>query len=207
MVGRFDLLPRLRCCSLHSSGFTWTQPRLWLIKTWTWWKNFWHNFQQSVRTLGGFLTNRHNGTSNSPFKGKNSRDFFYKVWHWFQSLTNHSEVELTVERGQLNTRQEMLRQVIFPVLWENFKSYAEGRVNGLRQICAPHCRTIFAHFLYFSTFFMFGMSVGMAGPTLTDYLISFFENIDIIDALAWLLFTQSTFRFVGAIVAGFLVDR
>ena len=54
---------------------------------------------------------------------------------------------------------------------------------------------------------MFGMSVGMAGPTLTDYLISFFENIDVIDALAWLLFTQSTFRFVGAIVAGFLVDR
>ena len=54
---------------------------------------------------------------------------------------------------------------------------------------------------------MFGMSVGMAGPTLTDYLISFFTNIDIIDALSWLLFTQSTFRFVGAIVAGTLVDR
>lgn len=49
--------------------------------------------------------------------------------------------------------------------------------------------------------------MGMAGPTLTDYLISFFTNIDIIDALSWLLFTQSTFRFVGAIVAGTIVDR
>lgn len=49
--------------------------------------------------------------------------------------------------------------------------------------------------------------MGMAGPTLTDYLISFFANIDIIDALSWLLFTQSTLRFVGAIVAGTLVDR
>ena len=49
--------------------------------------------------------------------------------------------------------------------------------------------------------------MGMAGPTLTDYLISFFTNIDIIDALSWLLFTQSTLRFVGAIVAGTRVDR
>lgn len=49
--------------------------------------------------------------------------------------------------------------------------------------------------------------MGMAGPTLTDYLISFFTHIDIIDALSWLLFTQSTFRFVGAIVAGAVVDR
>lgn len=54
---------------------------------------------------------------------------------------------------------------------------------------------------------MFGMTVGMAGPTLTDYLISFFESVNIIDALAWLLFTQSTFRFIGAIVSGIIVDR
>lgn len=78
MVGRFDLLPRSRGCSLHFSGFTWTQRRLWLIKTWTWWKNFWHNFQHSVRTLGGFLTNRHNCTSNSPFKGKTLEIFFIR---------------------------------------------------------------------------------------------------------------------------------
>ena len=78
MVGRFDLLPRLRCCSLHFSGFTWTQRRLWLLKTWTWWKNFWHIFQHSVRTLSGSLTNRHNGTSNSPFKGKTLEIFFIR---------------------------------------------------------------------------------------------------------------------------------
>ena len=100
----------------------------------------------------------------------------------------------------------MLRQVIFPVIWLRIKSYAD-QVENLRKSCSPHCRSSFAHFLYFSTFFMFGMSVGMAGPTLTDYLISFFTNIDIIDALSWLLFTQSTLRFVGAIVAGTLVDR
>lgn len=100
----------------------------------------------------------------------------------------------------------MLRQVIFPVIWLRIKSYA-NQVEDLRKSCSPYCRSSFAHFLYFSTFFMFGMSVGMAGPTLTDYLISFFTNIDIIDALSWLLFTQSTFRFVGAIVAGTIVDR
>ena len=100
----------------------------------------------------------------------------------------------------------MLRQVIFPVIWERIRAYA-WQVDYLRKNCSPYCRSVLAHFLYFSTFFMFGMSVGMAGPTLTDYLISFFENIDIIDALAWLLFTQSTFRFVGAIVAGLIVDR
>ncbi|XP_027049786.1 major facilitator superfamily domain-containing protein 4A-like isoform X2 [Pocillopora damicornis] len=100
----------------------------------------------------------------------------------------------------------MLRQVIFPVIWRRIKSYAD-QVEDLRRYFSPHCKSICAHFLYFSTFFMFGMSVGMAGPTLTDYLISFFTNIDIIDALSWLLFTQSTFRFVGAIVAGTLIDR
>ncbi|XP_068714835.1 major facilitator superfamily domain-containing protein 4A-like isoform X2 [Montipora foliosa] len=102
----------------------------------------------------------------------------------------------------------MLRQVIFLqiAIWDRIKSYA-WQVDGLRRDCLPYCRSVFAHFLYFNTFFMFGMTVGMAGPTLTDYLISFFENIDIIDALAWLLFTQSTFRFVGAIVAGFMIDR
>ena len=100
----------------------------------------------------------------------------------------------------------MLRQVIFPVIWMRIKSYAD-QVEDLRRYFSPHCKSICAHFLYFSTFFMFGMSVGMAGPTLTDYLISFFTNIDIIDALSWLLFTQSTFRFVGAIVAGTLIDR
>lgn len=78
MVGRFDLLPRLRCCSLHFSGFTWTQRRLWLFKTWTWWKNFWHIFQHSVRTLSSSLTNRHNGTSNSPFKDKTLEIFFIR---------------------------------------------------------------------------------------------------------------------------------
>jgi len=51
------------------------------------------------------------------------------------------------------------------------------------------------------------MSVGMAGPTLMDYLVSYFYNYDIIDVLSWLLFTQSTTRFVGAIIAGYLVDR
>ena len=64
-----------------------------------------------------------------------------------------------------------------------------------------------AHFVYFSTFFMFGMSVGIAGPTLADYLISFFKGIDVIDALSWLLFTQALTRFVGAIFAGFMADR
>lgn len=130
------------------------------------------------------------------------------VSHWISVKIFTSFVYLRVyPRGvATQTKQEMLRQVIFPVVWERIKTYA-GHVDDLRRNCSPHCRSIFAHFLYFSTFFMFGMSVGMAGPTLTDYLISFFENIDIIDALAWLLFTQSTFRFLGAIASGFIVDR
>lgn len=96
----------------------------------------------------------------------------------------------------------MLRQVIFPSLRE----LLERQVTRPR-LCSPRCRFLFAHFLYFSCYFMFGMSVGMVGPTLTDYLVSFFFDIDIIDALSWLIFAQSTTRFVGAICAGMLIDR
>ena len=92
MVGRFDLLPRLRCCSLHFSGFTWTQRRLWLIKAWTWWNNFWHNFQHSVRTLVGCLTNRHNCTSISPSKGKTVEIFF--IDFFFRSGTDFSRWQI-----------------------------------------------------------------------------------------------------------------
>lgn len=105
MVGRFDLLPRLRCCSLHFSGFTWTQRRLWVIKTWTWWKNFWHNFEHSVRTFGGSLTNHHNGTSNSPFKGKTLEIFFirsgtdFSRWQIIQRLNwQLREVSSTLDK-------------------------------------------------------------------------------------------------------------
>ena len=100
----------------------------------------------------------------------------------------------------------MLRQNIFPVMWKlvrNFYANGESRESTITE-CV---QSGLAHFLYFSTFFLFGMSVGMAGPTLADYLISFFEGIDVIDALSWLLFTQAMTRFIGAIFAGFLADR
>lgn len=98
----------------------------------------------------------------------------------------------------------MLRQIIFPVVWNLLKNfYAAGEEP--RIVDCFH--SSLAHFLYFATFYMFGMSVSVAGPTLADYLISFFKGIDVIDALSWLLFTQAMTRFVGAIVAGFLADR
>lgn len=54
---------------------------------------------------------------------------------------------------------------------------------------------------------MFGMSVGMVGPTLMDFLATYFSDYDIINAFSWLLFTQSALRFVGAIAAGYSIDR
>lgn len=54
---------------------------------------------------------------------------------------------------------------------------------------------------------MFGMSVGMAGPTLMDFLASFFHEYDTVNALSWLLFDQSATRFIGAIAGGYLIDR
>ena len=98
----------------------------------------------------------------------------------------------------------MLRQIIFPAVWNILRNfYAAGEEPRILDCF----HSGLAHFFYFSTFFMFGLSVGVAGPTLADYLISYFKGIDIIDALSWLLFTQAMTRFVGAIFAGFLADR
>ena len=55
-------------------------------------KNFWHNFQHSVRTLVGFLTNRHNCTSNSPSKGKTLEIFF--IDFFFRSGTDFSRWQI-----------------------------------------------------------------------------------------------------------------
>lgn len=61
--------------------------------------------------------------------------------------------------------------------------------------------------LYFSTFFVFGMTIGMAGPALMDLMLMYFDELDVIDALAWLLFSQALTRFIGAITAGVMTDR
>lgn len=65
----------------------------------------------------------------------------------------------------------------------------------------------FRNLLYFSSFLVFGMTVGMAGPALMDLLLIYFSNLDVINALAWILFSQSLMRFVGAVAAGVISDR
>lgn len=57
------------------------------------------------------------------------------------------------------------------------------------------------------TFFVFGMTVGIAGPTLLDFLVNFFPDCDAINVLSWLLFAQAATRFVGAMTAGYVIDR
>ena len=51
------------------------------------------------------------------------------------------------------------------------------------------------------------MTIGMAGPALMDLLLIYFEELDVIDSLAWLLFSQALSRFLGAITAGVMTDR
>lgn len=98
----------------------------------------------------------------------------------------------------------MIHQAMYLALlqiWSSRKTYQ------IPVSCGSKCFVVTQNGLYFSTFFMFGMSVGMVGPTLMDFLATYFSDYDIINAFSWLLFTQSALRFVGAIAAGYSIDR
>ncbi|XP_028514987.1 major facilitator superfamily domain-containing protein 4A isoform X2 [Exaiptasia diaphana] len=100
----------------------------------------------------------------------------------------------------------MIRQLVYLALWKIWTKYSRKSFQ-LHASCTSKFNAVVQNGLYFSTFFMFGMSVGMAGPTLMDFLASYFKEYDAVNALSWLLFVQSATRFIGAIFAGFLIDR
>ena len=100
----------------------------------------------------------------------------------------------------------MIRQLVYLALWKIWTKYSRKSFQ-LHASCRSKFNAVLQNGVYFSTFFMFGMSVGMAGPTLMDYLASYFKEYDTVNALSWLLFVQSATRFIGAIFAGFLIDR